>query len=88
MANDIVMPKLGLLMKEGTVLEWQVKEGQAVAERQVVAVIESEKTAYDVESRTAGILHIIVPEGSTVPVGEVIGKVADSKDEYSRLHAG
>ena len=88
MASDVVMPKLGLLMKEGTVLEWQVKEGELVKENQVIAVIESDKTAFDLESRHAGILHIVVPEGATVPVGELLGRVAESQEDYARTKGG
>ncbi|MDD5082278.1 MAG: hypothetical protein PHU08_02775 [Dehalococcoidales bacterium] len=85
MSQEIVMPKLGLIMTEGTVLEWQAKEGETVKERQVVVVIESDKTAYELESTTAGILHIVAPEGTVAPVGQLIGQIAASPEEYAKI---
>ena len=88
MAEGIVMPKLGLIMTEGTVLEWQAKEGESVQAHQMVVVIESDKTAYELESAVSGILHIVVPEGDVAPVGQVLGQIAESKAEYDKILAG
>ncbi len=74
MAKEILLPKLGLTMNEGTILEWIKKEGDAVEVGDVLFVVESDKAALDVEAQESGILReIIVPELSTVPVGTVVG---------------
>lgn len=55
-------------------VEWRVDEGDRVEEGAVVALVESEKTSADVESRTDGTLRrVLVPEGETVEPGDPIG---------------
>jgi len=74
MAANVIMPKLGMAMKEGKVLKWQCKEGDQVEEGDVVAEIETEKITYQIEAPLSGILvRILVGEGKTAGVGEVIG---------------
>lgn len=74
MAANVIMPKLGMAMKEGKVLKWQCKEGDRVEEGDIVAEIETEKITYQIEAPLSGILaRILVEEGKTAGVGEVIG---------------
>jgi len=87
MTEGIFMPKLGLIMEEGTVLEWQAQEGESVQKGQIIVVIESDKTAYELQTTTSGILHILVPEGDVAPVGEVLGQVAESQEEYDKIQS-
>ena len=63
MAVDYVMPKLAMAMNEGTINEWLVQEGDYVEKGAVLATIETEKVAYDVESPEEGYLHILVAAG-------------------------
>lgn len=66
----VTMPSLGMTMEEGRVVNWRVKEGEAIARGQVLVDIESEKTAYEVESPTDGVVDkILVPAEAVVPVG-------------------
>ena len=88
MARDVGIPKLGLTMVEATLTEWKAQEGQQVNQNQVILVIETEKTTYDIEAISSGILHILTPAGQTVPVGHVVGLLAESRDEYQKLTAG
>lgn len=87
MAKDYVMPKLAMAMNEGTLNEWLVKEGEYVEEGAPIAVVETEKVSYDVESPIAGYLHIIVAEGETVPVEVTIAQFADTAEECAELGA-
>lgn len=87
MAKDYVMPKLAMAMNEGTVNEWLFKEGDYVEEGAPIAVVETEKVSYDVESPASGYLHIIVPEGETVPVEVPIGQFAETPEECAELSA-
>ncbi|PTX53956.1 pyruvate dehydrogenase E2 component (dihydrolipoamide acetyltransferase) [Melghirimyces profundicolus] len=76
MATDIVMPKLGMSMEEGTVVEWLKNEGERVEQGEPVVTISSEKTEIEVEAPDSGILTIVVPQDGVVPVSEVIGRVS------------
>ena len=73
MAVPIVMPKLGMVMSEGTVAKWSKAPGQKVAQGEVVAEIETEKLNYDLEATGDGMLHPMVGEGSVVAVDGVLG---------------
>jgi len=88
MAVNVVMPKLGLTMVSGKIVEWKKNEGEQVSEKEIVMVIETEKVTYEVESPGTGILHIIVTPDVEVPVSEVVGVLAESKDEYNKVVAG
>jgi pyruvate dehydrogenase E2 component (dihydrolipoamide acetyltransferase) len=73
--QEIVMPKLGLTMTEGTLAEWRVKPGDRVSAGDVLFVVETDKIANDVEAPAAGeIREIIVEAGCTVPVGTTVGR--------------
>ena len=68
MAKDVVMPKLGLTMTEGTVSAWHKNEGDAVKEGEALFDVETDKLTNTVEAYSAGtLLKIYVPAGSTVP---------------------
>jgi len=79
MAIDLLMPKLGLTMTEGVLLEWKARPGDAVAKGQLLYVVETDKIATEVEAEAHGILEAqLVAEGETVPVGAVVGRLAGS----------
>lgn len=72
---DLVMPKLGLTMTEGTVAQWAVAPGAAFTANAIVAVIETDKIAYEVMAPSAGTLaKVLVPAGTTVAVGTPIAQ--------------
>ena len=87
MAYEIKIPKLGMSMKEATLVEWKFNEGDWVEKAQIALVIESEKTTWEVEALESGFLHILVvadPEGK-VSVGEVVGQLAATEEELKAL---
>jgi len=88
MAVNVTMPKLGLTMETGKIIEWKKQEGEQVQEKEILLVVETEKITYDVESPATGILHIISPVESEVPVAELIGIIAADKAEYDKVAAG
>ena len=76
MSWKIGMPNLGHTMEEGTVSQWLKAVGDAVGKGEVIAVVESDKASFDVESPADGILIAIEADGgSVVPVGATIGVV-------------
>ena len=67
---EFVMPSLGADMDEGTVVEWLVKVGDTVKRGDIVAVVDTTKSAIEVEVFTEGVVEqILVEPGTTVPVG-------------------
>ena len=73
MASQIVMPRMGLTMDEGTLVGWRKIEGQKVTAGETLFEIETDKSTVEVEASESGVLgKILVPVGATVPVGTVI----------------
>ena len=69
-------------MQEGTVVRWLMSEGAEVKEGDPVAEIETDKAVVEFESYASGLLRrILVPEGTTVPVGQAIAVVAEEGEE-------
>jgi len=86
MAVQILMPKLGMSTAPLTLVEWKAKEGDSVEQGNVVLVVETEKIRYDVEAEASGFLHIlVVEEGQEVPIGTVVGLIAETKEELEVL---
>jgi pyruvate dehydrogenase E2 component (dihydrolipoamide acetyltransferase) len=70
---DFRMPLLGADMESATLVEWLVAPGQAVKRGQVVAVVETEKGAVEVEIWEAGVIDaLVVQPGTEVPVGGLL----------------
>lgn len=82
MAIEVILPKLGLTMEEGTISGWLVNEGQTVKKGEPLLAIETDKVTIDVEAPATGILlKILRPEGSIVPVAQVIGYIGEPGEE-------
>lgn len=82
MATEIIMPKLGLTMTEGTVDEWAKQEGNPVKKGEVVCTISSEKLTYDVEAPMDGVLiKILVPAGEDAPCQAPIGYIGEPGEQ-------
>lgn len=80
------MPKMGMSMDEGVVVEWNLDEGDAAEAGDAVAVVESEKASNDVEAREDGVLRrILVPEGTAVEPGDPIGIFAGEDENISEF---
>jgi pyruvate/2-oxoglutarate dehydrogenase complex dihydrolipoamide acyltransferase (E2) component len=75
MSTEIVLPKLGFSMNEGNVSEWLVADGAEVAEGQTLYVLESEKSAQEIEAPASGRLTIHKAAGEVYPVGTVLGVI-------------
>jgi pyruvate dehydrogenase E2 component (dihydrolipoamide acetyltransferase) len=75
--TEIVMPQLSDSMQEGTILRWLIADGAPVARGEELLEIETDKATMTYESEVEGILEVVVAEGATVPVGEVIARLGD-----------
>ncbi|WP_339630974.1 dihydrolipoamide acetyltransferase family protein [uncultured Sneathiella sp.] len=72
---ELIMPKLGLTMTEGTISEWMIAPGDSFKKNDVVLVVETEKIANEIEAPADGVLHdILVPAGETVSVGVALAQ--------------
>ncbi len=77
MAVNIVVPSVGESITEGTIAQWLKKDGEAVRADEPVLELETEKATTSVAAPSSGRLVIAVPEGQTVKVGQVVGRVED-----------
>ena len=82
MATKVHMEALSPTMEEGQVVKWLKKEGDAVANGDVLAEIETDKATMELVARGDGILRaVLIQEGGTAPVGEVIGVIAGADED-------
>ena len=82
--SDFLMPALGADMEAGTLVEWLVKPGDRVKKGDIVAVVETQKGAIEVEIFDEGIVsELVVPVGTKIPVGGVLAHIADGKPAQS-----
>ncbi len=73
---DFRMPALGADMDAGTLVEWHIQPGDTVKRGQVVAVVETQKGAIEVEIWEDGVIdRLVVQPGAKVPVGAVLAEL-------------
>ncbi|MEE3325700.1 MAG: alpha/beta fold hydrolase [Myxococcota bacterium] len=78
----ISMPRLGMTMEEGIVIEWSHSVGTSVEKGEIILIIESEKSEVEIESPGSGVFrHIYIEEGETVPCGTLLGAITETADE-------
>ena len=75
MATPISIPKLGVSMTEGTLVEWLVDDGAHVQPGDVLYRLETDKVENDVESPVAGTVRRTGVEGETYEVGTQVGVI-------------
>ena len=80
----VTMPRLSDTMTEGTVATWLKKVGDAVAEGDILAEIETDKATMEFESFNAGtLLYIGIQEGSTAPVDSLLAIIGPAGTDIS-----
>jgi pyruvate dehydrogenase E2 component (dihydrolipoamide acetyltransferase) len=80
------MPKWGLTMKTGKITKWFKNEGNPVRKGEAFFEVETEKITNTVESTAEGVVfQIVVPAGTTVPVGTVVAVVAEAGEQPERI---
>ena len=75
MPTQVLLPKIGFTMNEGTLAEWLVADGAQVTEGQPLYALETEKATEEVEAPASGTLKIIAPTGQLYQVGDVLGEI-------------
>ncbi|EQA98485.1 pyruvate/2-oxoglutarate dehydrogenase complex dihydrolipoamide acyltransferase (E2) component [Sphingobium wenxiniae] len=75
MTTEVLLPKIGFSMSEGTLAEWLVPDGGEAVEGQPLFLLESDKSATEIEAPASGVLKIIAQPGETHEVGTVIATI-------------
>lgn len=86
---EVIMPKMGDAMEEGTLVKWLKSEGDEVSEGDAIAEIETDKVTLELEAEDSGTLaQLIADEGQDIPVGEAIAFIAGEGEEVPERAAG
>ena len=75
MVTQVLFPKIGFSMEEGTLAEWLVADGAAVKEGEPLYALESDKSTQEIESPASGTLKVIATVGEVCKVGDVLGEI-------------
>ena len=82
MLKEVLLPRLGQTMEEGTIEKWHKAEGDTVQKGEILYELTTDKATLEVESFADGVVKkILVPEGETVPVNELIALIGEEQDE-------
>ena len=77
--TEVIMPKMGDGMEEGTLLEWLKKDGDQVKSGEIIGTIQTDKATLELEAPAAGVLTgLLLKGGETVPVGKAIAAIVAS----------
>ncbi len=77
---EFVMPSLGADMNAGTLIEWRKRVGDRVTKGEIIAVVDTDKAAIEIESFTTGVIEqLLVQPGAKVPVGTAIAIIREEK---------
>jgi pyruvate dehydrogenase E2 component (dihydrolipoamide acetyltransferase) len=80
------MPKLGMTMRTGKLSKWYKKEGDRIEKGEDLFEVETEKITNKVEASAGGVLfQIVVPVGEVVPVGTIVGVIAEPGETPERI---
>lgn len=88
LVTKVVMPRLSLTMKEGTVIQWFKKEGDLVKKGDPLVEVLSEKVTYDVEAPASGVLRkVLETEGADVVVAGTLGIITEPGEPLPDIEA-
>lgn len=86
MPTSVLMPKFGLTMTEGKIVEWRKKEGDEVTKGETLFIFETEKVTYEVEATESGILgKILVKVDETASVGTTVGYIVQRGEKIPEV---
>src|SRR5215217_4689159 len=81
---NVIMPKMGDAMEEGTLLRWLKQVGDEIAVGDPLAEIETDKVSLEIEATESGVLSkTYVEEGATVPIGTPIAAIGEESAEVA-----
>src|SRR5437762_13231850 len=89
MATQVVMSKLSPVMEEGQLARWLKKEGDKVSMGEPLAEIDTDKATMEMQALSNGVLRkILINEGESAPLGQIIAIIAEPDEEISQLLSG
>jgi len=89
MPIEITMPRLSDTMEEGTLISWRVKVGDEVSSGDVLADVETDKATMELPTYDDGVIaKLVLGEGDTVPVGQLMAILAESGESIDDAAAG
>jgi pyruvate dehydrogenase E2 component (dihydrolipoyllysine-residue acetyltransferase) len=87
-AVEVVMPKFGLTMVEGTIQKWFKAEGDAINAGEALFEVETEKVLYEIEVPVAGtVAKLLYPVEAVVPVGLPVAVIAEAGEHVAEVAA-
>ena len=79
MERIVKMPRMGMNVDEGTIVEWNVKEGQRFSKGDALYSIETDKTTAEIEAPCDGVLNKIhANTGDDISVGDQICSITET----------
>jgi 2-oxoglutarate dehydrogenase E2 component (dihydrolipoamide succinyltransferase) len=75
MAVDVSIPTLGESVSEGVIVRWMKHDGEAVAADEPLFELETDKASVEIPAPSAGVITVLVQEGATVRVGDVVARI-------------
>jgi pyruvate dehydrogenase E2 component (dihydrolipoamide acetyltransferase) len=86
MATQVIMPKLSPTMEEGQLTRWLKKEGDKVSMGEPLAEIDTDKATMEMQALGTGVLRkILIQEGESAPLGQIIAIIAEPDEDISAL---
>jgi pyruvate dehydrogenase E2 component (dihydrolipoamide acetyltransferase) len=86
MATQVIMPKLSPTMEEGQLSRWLKKEGDKVSMGEPLAEIDTDKATMEMQALGTGVLRkILIQEGESAPLGQIIAIIAEPEEDISAL---
>ena len=86
MPIEVIMPKVDMVMDEGTVGQWYKSEGEAVQAGELLFDIETDKATMEIEAPASGTLaRVLAPTGTTVPVATVIAMILEKGESLDHI---
>ena len=75
------IPEVGESVQEALLAQWLKRDGESVRKDDILFVIETDKVTLEISAPADGVLRILVPEGQTVKVGAVVGRIEETAEE-------
>lgn len=88
MPVEVIMPKVDMDMAAGTLMTWHKAEGDTVTKGEALFDIETDKAAMEVEAEADGILHHLLPEGTSVDIGKPVAWLYRADEEVGAAPNG
>jgi pyruvate dehydrogenase E2 component (dihydrolipoamide acetyltransferase) len=82
--TNVIMPRLSDSMEEGTIVRWLKDSRAEVMPGEDIVEIETDKATMTYQANDAGVLEIVAPEGTTLAVGDLIGRIDGDETPSAR----